>query len=74
MLYELWNLASVDVHDIAHVVHYVVCEDGSNVVGNLGQYVPNRFLRLVLPLLVLNVVPQKGSELKLVRKGEICLV
>ena len=74
MLYELWNLAGVYVNHIPRIVHYVVCENSSNVVRNLGQYVPNLFLGLVLPLLVLNVVPQKGSELALVRKGEICLV
>ena len=74
LLYELRNLASVYVNYVSRVVHYVVCEYGTNVVRNLGKYAPYRLLRLVLPLLVLNVVPQKGSELALVRKGEICLV
>ena len=74
MLYELRNLACIYVNYVSRVVHYVVCQDSANVVRNLGQYVPNWLLRLVLPLLVLNVVPQKGSELALVRKGEICLV
>ena len=74
LLYELWYLASVYVNYVSRVVHYVVSENGSNVVRNLGKYIPYRLLSLVLPLLVLNVVSQKGSELALVRKGEICLV
>ena len=32
LLYELRNLASVYVHDIPGVVHYVVREDSANVV------------------------------------------
>ena len=74
LLYELRNLASVDVNDVSGVVYDVVSEDGANVVGNLGQQAPNCLLRLVFPLLVLYVVPQKRSELKLVRKREIGLV
>ena len=74
LLYELWNFAGVDVNDVSGVVHDVVSEHRADVVRNLGQQVPNRLLGLVLPLLVLNVVPQKRSELKLVRKREIGLV
>ena len=74
LLYELRNLASVYINYVSRIVHYVVCEDGTNVIRNLGKYVPYRLLGLVLPLFVLNVVPQKGSELALVRKSEIGLV
>jgi len=74
LLYELRNLAGVYVNYVSRVVHDVVSENCANVVRNLGKDAPNRLLRLVLPLLVLNVVPQKSSELALVRKSEVCLV
>ena len=74
LLYELRNLAGVYVNYVSRIVHYVVCENSSNVVRNLGYNLPNRFLSLVFPLLALNVVSQQGSELKLVRKREVGLV
>lgn len=74
LLYELRNLAGVDVHYVPGVVNNVVCEDSTNVVRNLGHYAPYRLLRLVLPLFALDIVPQQCCELELVRKGEICLV
>ena len=74
LLQELRNLAGVHIHDIARIVHDVVCEYCAEIVRYLRNQRPYPLLALVLPFLVLNVVPQKGSELKLVRKGEIGLV
>ena len=74
MLNQLWNLAGVDINHISGVVHYVVSENSANVVGNLGEQVPYALLGLVLPLLALDVVLEKFSELEPVCEREVCLV
>ena len=71
---QFWNLACVDVNHVPCVVHNVVGEDSPNVVRYLGQKFPNRLLGLVLPFLVLDVVPQKVSELEPVCERKIRLV
>ena len=71
---QLWDFAGVHINHIARIVHDVVCEDSTNVVRYPGNQTPHLLLRLVLPLLALNVVLQKVSESELVRIGEICLV
>ena len=74
MLYQLRNLACVHIHHIASIVDYLVSQDRTNVVRDVGEQLPNGILRLVLPLLALDVVLHQVCELELACEREVCLV
>ena len=74
MFNQFRNLACVDVNHIPCVVNYVVRENSTNVIRNIGKQFPYMLLRLVLPFLVLNVVAKKVSELESAGKRKVCLV